>query len=87
MSARDDLIMAFDADVEIVKSGGGVFEVTVDDRLVFSKKALGRFPEPGELASLAAPGQGEQPGPAGAAPEADGECCPPDAACREERPA
>lgn len=87
MSARDDLIMAFGADVEIVKSGGGVFEVTVDDRLVFSKKALGRFPGPGELASLAAPGQGERAGPAGAAPDADDECCPPDAACREERPA
>jgi selenoprotein W-related protein len=45
--------MEFGADVELVKSGGGVFEVTVDDRLVFSKKALGRFPEPGELKGLA----------------------------------
>ena len=53
MSARDDLIMEFGADVELVKSGGGVFEVTVDDRLVFSKKALGRFPEQGELKGLA----------------------------------
>jgi selT/selW/selH-like putative selenoprotein len=26
-----------------------VFEVTVDGRLVFSKKALGRFPEAGEV--------------------------------------
>ena len=56
MSARDDLIMEFGADVELVKSGGGVFEVTVDDRLVFSKKALGRFPELGELKGLAAGG-------------------------------
>jgi selenoprotein W-related protein len=53
VSARDDLIMEFGAEVELVKSGGGVFEVTVDDRLVFSKKALGRFPEPGELKGLA----------------------------------
>jgi len=53
VSARDDLIMEFGADVELVKSGGGVFEITVDDRLVFSKKALGRFPEPGELKGLA----------------------------------
>lgn len=45
--------MEFGADVELVKSGGGVFEVTVDDRLVFSKKALGRFPEQGELKGLA----------------------------------
>ena len=43
----------FGADVELVKSGGGVFEVTVDGRLVFSRKALGRFPEPGELRALA----------------------------------
>ena len=50
--------MEFDAEVELVKSGGGVFEVTVDDRLVFSKKALGRFPESGELKGLAA---GEPP--------------------------
>ena len=78
--------MAFEADVELVKSSGGVFEVTVDDRLVFSKKALGRFPGPGELASLAAPGEGERSRRAGAAPDADTECCPPDAACREERP-
>ena len=54
MSARDDLIMEFGADVDLVKSGGGVFEVSVDDRLVFSKKALGRFPEQGELKGLAA---------------------------------
>ena len=44
----------FGADVELEKSGGGVFEVTVDDRLVFSKKSLGRFPEQGELQGLAA---------------------------------
>lgn len=33
-------------------SGGGVFEVRVDDHLVFSKKALGRFPEDGEVVRL-----------------------------------
>ena len=46
----------FGAGVELVESDGGVFEVTVDDRLVFSKKALGRFPEPGELRGLASGG-------------------------------
>jgi selenoprotein W-related protein len=35
-----------------VPSRGGVFEVTVDDRLVFSKKALGRFPNEGEVVKL-----------------------------------
>ncbi len=52
MSARDTLVAEFGAEVELVKSSGGVFEVTADDKLVFSKKALGRFPESGELRSL-----------------------------------
>ena len=30
-------------------SRGGVFEVNVNGALVFSKKALGRFPEEGEV--------------------------------------
>ena len=42
----------FGAEVELVKSRGGVFEVTDDDGLIFSKKALGRFPESGELEGL-----------------------------------
>ncbi len=33
-------------------SHGGVFEVTADGRLVFSKKALGRFPNEGEVVEL-----------------------------------
>ena len=41
---------AFGADVRLVESGGGVFEVTVDGDLVFSKKSLGRFPEGDEVA-------------------------------------
>jgi selenoprotein W-related protein len=33
-------------------SSGGVFEVTVDGKKVFSKRALGRFPEDGEIVNL-----------------------------------
>ena len=40
------------ADVEIIASSGGVFEVVVDGDLLFSKKALGRFPDPGEIVAL-----------------------------------
>lgn len=40
------------AEVELVKSSGGVFEVTADGTLVFSKRSLGRFPESGELEDL-----------------------------------
>lgn len=31
-------------EVELVASGGGVFEVTVDGRLIYSKKQSGRHP-------------------------------------------
>jgi len=33
----------------LVESSGGVFEVTVDGNLVFSKKAVRRHAEPGEV--------------------------------------
>ena len=36
---------------ELIASGGGVFEVEVDGQLIFSKKALDRFPEDGEIAA------------------------------------
>jgi selenoprotein W-related protein len=32
-----------------VASGGGVFEVSVDGETIFSKRALGRFPDEGEI--------------------------------------
>jgi selT/selW/selH-like putative selenoprotein len=35
----------------LIRGKDGVFEVTVDGRLVFSKRRLGRFPEPGEVAT------------------------------------
>jgi selenoprotein W-related protein len=37
------------AEVKLRKSGGGVFEITVDGRLAFSKKAIGRFPSDEEV--------------------------------------
>lgn len=40
----------------MIASGGGVFEVTADDRLVFSKKELDRFPEDGEVVKALASG-------------------------------
>ena len=43
-----------DANVTLRRSGGGVFEVTVDGRLRYSKKATGAFPTANEvLASIA----------------------------------
>ena len=37
------------ADSTLVKGGGGEFEVTVDGKLVFSKKQERRFPEVEEI--------------------------------------
>ena len=36
-------------DAALKRSSGGVFEVSVDDRLIFSKKKEGRFPEDEEI--------------------------------------
>lgn len=38
----------------LVKGRDGVFEVALDGDLVFSKRKLGRFPEPGEVEGLLA---------------------------------
>ncbi len=38
-----------DVEVELIEGSGGVFEVTVDGKLVFSKKQIGRFPEHEEI--------------------------------------
>jgi len=38
-----------DVQVRLVKASGGVFEVTADGQLVFSKKALRRHAAPGEV--------------------------------------
>jgi len=40
------------SDVRLIEGSGGVFEVTVDGDLVFSKKNLGRHAEPGEVLGL-----------------------------------
>jgi selenoprotein W-related protein len=39
-------------DAELIGGSGGVFEISVDGRKVFSKKALGRFPVDGEIVGL-----------------------------------
>jgi selenoprotein W-related protein len=41
-----------DAEVVLVESSGGVFEVTLEGELVFSKMQLGRHATPGEVLRL-----------------------------------
>jgi len=43
------LVKAPTARIALRRSGGGVFEITVDDRLAYSKKATGRFPTDEEV--------------------------------------
>lgn len=40
------------AELELIPSSKGRFEVALDDELVFSKADLGRHAEPGEIAGL-----------------------------------
>jgi predicted Rdx family selenoprotein len=42
----------FDAEIKLIASSGGVFEVVADTELLFSKKKLQRFPEDGEIGML-----------------------------------
>ena len=39
-------------DIDLVPSSGGRFEVTLDGDLIFSKAALKRHAEPGEVAGI-----------------------------------
>ena len=43
------------AEIAYVRSSGGVFEITIDGELKFSKKRLGRFPTDQEIEALAKP--------------------------------
>jgi selenoprotein W-related protein len=39
----------FGVDARLVKKSGGIFEVAWGGELLFSKRVLGRFPNPGEV--------------------------------------
>ena len=47
-----ELKMQLGAESKLTAGGGGVFDVSVDGKLVFSKKKVGRFPEPGEIVAM-----------------------------------
>ena len=49
---RDELCDKFGVVAELIESSGGVFEVTVNGDLIFSKKSLDRFPEDNEIINL-----------------------------------
>ena len=47
-----ELKQAFGAQVKLVEGSGGVFDVTVDGKRVYSKHETGRFPDEGEVVEL-----------------------------------
>ena len=48
-SLADDIYDKFEFKAELLKSGGGAFEVAIDGDLVYSKLQTGRFPEHSEI--------------------------------------
>jgi len=47
-----ELKQHLDVEAILIPGSGGIFEVTVDGKIVFSKKKVGRFPEEGEVIGL-----------------------------------
>ena len=41
-----------EVETELIPGSGGVYEIAVDGRTIFSKKQLNRFPEEGEILRL-----------------------------------
>ena len=52
-------------EVRLIPSSGGVFEVKADGELIFSKKAVRRHAEPGEVVKLIRARSGGGPGTTG----------------------
>ena len=52
LRVREIVKERFKTDIDLVASSGGVFEITIDDKLVSSKKKEGRFPTDNELMEL-----------------------------------
>lgn len=51
---KDRFDKVADAQTTLIKGGGGAFEITIDGKLVYSKKATGRFPNDAEIDSMLA---------------------------------
>tara|TARA_B100000214_G_scaffold366797_1_gene336199 strand:- start:675 stop:851 length:177 start_codon:yes stop_codon:yes gene_type:complete len=49
---RESIQSKFGVNAELIKGTGGVFEVTLNNSLIFSKKELGRFPNENEVENI-----------------------------------
>ena len=52
LSLRDSIESKFGIKTELIKGTGGVFEVSLNNSLIFSKKELGRFPNEKEVENI-----------------------------------
>ena len=52
LSLRESIERQFGIKAELIKGMGGVFEISVNDNLLFSKKELNRFPNENEIEDL-----------------------------------
>jgi selT/selW/selH-like putative selenoprotein len=48
----DELKNEFNADIELVAGGGGVFDISLDGNTIFSKFEKGHFPQPEEIINI-----------------------------------
>ena len=52
LSLRESIESKFGIKAELIKGTGGVFEVSLNNSLIFSKKDLGRFPNENEVENI-----------------------------------
>ncbi len=48
----DELKEKFGAEIELIAGSNGIFDVTVDGKMIFSKFDQGRFPQADEIINL-----------------------------------
>ena len=48
----DELKKNLGAEIELIAGSNGIFDVTVDNKMIFSKFEQGRFPQAEEIISL-----------------------------------
>ena len=51
-SMGDALNKEFMADIELIAGGGGIFDISLDGKKIFSKFDTGSFPQPAEIIEL-----------------------------------
>ena len=55
MSLSSEILEEYSVEIDnwtLIPSSGGLFEITINGELAFSKKGEGRYPETGEVSAL-----------------------------------